>query len=298
MEIYNAASGRDWGVPFDQWAELDGVRLRYGSHGTGEPVLVVHGVNIADSILPPFMLYPEIFEHYQFIGYYRAGYHGSTCDDAQISIEAGARHLKQLLEHLNINKVHLLSFSFGGLIAMQAMLSYPDLFHTSVMIEPYLPKQSQAALDANMHAYQQAHAFYEQGDKLKAAQTYMTAIAGPSFLGCIDLTCSRDVWDKVVEATDTFFQIEMPAYANWAFRPWHADDFIVSKKPDMPVLAMMGSDSESILPGFRETQTFLLDWFPQAERCGIPYATHGVQLMNPVAAASATLRFLQKHPLT
>ncbi|MEM6427896.1 MAG: alpha/beta hydrolase, partial [Deinococcota bacterium] len=290
-------NGRDWGLPYTQWAELDGARLRYGMCGTGEPVVVVHGVNIANAVIPPFMLYPKIFEHYQFIGYYRAGYHGSTCDNAQVSIEDGAKQLVQLVSHLGLDKVHLLSFSFGGLIAMQAMLSYPDLFHTSVMIEPYLPRESQAAIDANTRAYTEAFALYEQGDKLAASQHYQRAICGDSFLSSVDLTCSRDVWDEVEEAADTVFTVDMPAYVNWAFRPSKADEFVVNQKPDMPVLAMMGTDSESILPGFRDTQAFLLDWLPQAERCGIPYATHGMQLMNPVAVASASMQFLQKHPL-
>lgn len=297
MELYNKQNGRDWGVNLDQRAELDGVSLLYGKHGKGEPVLVIHGVLIADAVIPPLQLRPEIFEHYEFIGYYRAGYHGSTCDEKQISIETHAEHVRQLLDHLELEKVHLVSYSFGGLVAMQVMLSYPERVHTSVMLEPYLPRESQTAIEDNTHAFTEAFALYEQGHMLAAAQSYQAGICGDRFLASVDLTCSRDVWDKVTEATSTVFTVDMPAYMNWGFRPSQADDAIISKKPDMPVLAVMGADSESVVAGFQETQAFLLDWLPQAERCGIPYATHGLQMMNPSAVAESIMHFLQKHPL-
>ena len=75
-------------------------------------------------------------------------------------------------------------------------------------------------------------------------------------------------------------------------------DSLVRQKPRMPVLAVMGLDSESAMPGFRETQRFLMTWLPQAERCGIMNATHGMQSMNPVAVGEGVHAFLKKHPMT
>ena len=58
----------------------------------------------------------------------------------------------------------------------------------------------------------------------------------------------------------------------------------------MPVLAVMGLDSEEAMPGFRETQRFLMEWLPQAERCGVIGATHGMQSMNPLAVGDPLQR--------
>jgi pimeloyl-ACP methyl ester carboxylesterase len=63
---------------------------------------------------------------YQFISYYRAGYNGSTLNKASLSIEEGAEHARQLLDHLGIAKAHVMAFSFGGVIGVQVLLSYPD----------------------------------------------------------------------------------------------------------------------------------------------------------------------------
>jgi hypothetical protein len=51
------------------------------------------------------------------------------------------------------------------------------------------------------------------------------------------------------------------------------------------------------MPGFRETQRFLMSWLPQAERLGVMRATHGMQSMNPIAVAQGAHEFLKKHPM-
>jgi hypothetical protein len=66
----------------------------------------------------------------------------------------------------------------------------------------------------------------------------------------------------------------------------------------MPVLAAMGMDSEAAMPGFRETQRWLMNWLPQAERAAIPHATHGMQSMNPAAVGEAVYTFFKKYPMS
>jgi pimeloyl-ACP methyl ester carboxylesterase len=115
--------GRDWAVDHDRRVKVSNAELRYTVIGTGEPVLCIHGVNIADAIIGPLQFYPDIFEKYQFISYYRAGYHGSTLEKDNLSIEEGAEHARQLLDHLGIGVAHIMAFSFGGCIAFQFLLS-------------------------------------------------------------------------------------------------------------------------------------------------------------------------------
>ena len=40
-----------------------------------------------------------------------------------------------------------------------------------------------------------------------------------------------------------------------------------------------------------------MNWLPQAERAGIPNATHGMQSMNPIAIGQAALSFLEKNSM-
>jgi len=297
MHLSTMYIGREWNVDHNQRVKVSNAELRYAVLGQGEPVLCIHGTSIADSLITPLKFYPPLFEEYQLISYYRAGYNGSTLDKGSLSIEEGAEHVKQLLDHLGIEKAHIMAVSFGGVIGFQFLLSYPERAHSAILLEPYLPRESEAAVQANIKAYMDAMAIYQNGDKLGAALNYMEAVCGPSFLSAVAMTGPLDVWKRVEECVETTFTVDFPAVSTWGFKMSEADQF-VSKKPAMPVLVAMGLDSESAMPGFRETQQFLMNWLPQAERLGVMNATHGMQSMNPVGVAQGAHEFLKKHPMS
>jgi len=288
--------GREWNIEHNQRAKVSNAELRYAVLGDGEPVLCIHGTSIADSLITPLRFFPPLFEDYQLISYYRAGYNGSTLEKDTLSIEEGAEHVEELLDHLDIEKAHIMAFSFGGVIGFQFLLSYPERAHSAVLLEPYLPREAEDGLQANIDAFNRAFELYQAGDKLGAALRYMEDVCGPSFLGSVEMTNPLDVWQRVEEAVDTTFSVDFPAITSWGFKMSQADQ-LVSQKPTMPVLAAMGLDSEAAMPGFRETQQFLMSWLPQAERAGIESATHGMQSMNPVAVGEAAHAFLKKHPM-
>ena len=288
--------GREWNIDHDQRVAVSNAELRFTVLGKGEPILCIHGTSIADSLITPLRFYPPLFEEFQLISYYRAGYNGSTLKKNMLTIEEGAEHAKQLLDHLGIDKAHILAFSFGGVLGFQFLLSYPERAHSAALLEPYLPREAPDAVQANINAFNSAMELYQAGNKLGAALRYMEAVCGPSFLGAVEMTNPLDVWRRVEECVETTFMVDFPAISNWGFRMSQADQ-MVHNKPCMPVLAVMGLDSESAMPGFRETQKFLMNWLPQAERCGIMHATHGMQSMNPVAVGQGIHAFLKKHPM-
>jgi len=292
-------NGREWNIDHNKRAKVSNAELRYAEVGNpnGEPVLCIHGTNIADSLITPLRLYSPLFEDYRMISYYRAGYNGSTLEKSSCSIEEGAEHAKQLLDHLGIDKAHILAFSFGGVLGFQFLLDYPERAHSAILLEPYLPREAEDGLKANIDAFTRALGLYAIGMKLQAAQLYMELVCGPNFFSAVEMTNPLDVWDRVTECVDTAFGVDFPAVAGWGFKMSEADK-LVKQKPNMPVLAVMGIDSEAALPGFRETQRFLMSWLPQAERAAIPNATHGMQSMNPLAVGEAAYTFLKKHPMS
>src|SRR5688572_30011283 len=125
-------NGREWNIDHNQRVKVNNAELRYAVVGSGEPVICIHGTSVADSLITPLRLYRPLFEEYQLISYYRAGYNGSTLEKGTLSIEEGAEHVKQLLDHLGIEKAHILAFSFGGVIGFQFLLSYPERDRKSV----------------------------------------------------------------------------------------------------------------------------------------------------------------------
>lgn len=289
--------GREWNVDHDQRVKVSNAELRYAVLGSGEPILCIHGTNIADSLITPMRFYPPLLEEYQLISYYRAGYNGSTLEKSSLSIEEDAEHAKQILDHLGIQKAHILAYSFGGVIGFQFLLSYPERAHSAILLEPWLHRESPEGAEADASAFNRAMELYQSGDKLGAAQRYMEDVCGPSFFSAVQMTQPLDVWRRVEECVDTAFTVDFPAIGSWKFQMSDADN-LVKQKPTMPILAMMGLDSESAMPGFREVQRFLMTWLPQAERCGIANATHGMQSMNPLAVAEGVYAFLKKYPMS
>ena len=277
-------------------AKLNGASLRYFDHGKGEPVLMIHGTSLSDSLAVPLRLYEPLYAEHRIISYYRAGYNGSTFEGEKVSIEDGARHAVELLDHLGIEKAHLLAFSFGGVIGFEAILRYPDRFASAVLLEPYLPRESAKAIQANIDAYMAAMEYYQKGDKLTAGLVYMEAVCGPNFLSAVDMTGPDNVWARADEAMTTTFEVDFPAVMAWPFKPSSADTY-APNKTTVPVLACMGTHSEGAMPGFRETQQFMMDWLPNVQRAGIPNATHGMQSMNPMAVGEAAVDFFRSNKI-
>jgi len=280
----------------DRVAEVGGASLRYFDHGQGEPVLMIHGTNLSDFVATPLQMHDGLYDRYRIISYYRAGYNGSTFEGDGVSIADGARHAVELLDHLGIAKAHLIAFSFGGVIGFEAILKYPDRFTSAVLLEPYLPRLSQKAIDANVAAYMEVRAMFDAGDRLGAGQRYIELICGPDALSATEMTCPREVWARLEAAVPTTFNVDFPAIMGWGFNPATADEYAPARTP-VPVLACMGLQSEAAIPGFRETQDFLMRWLPDVEPAGIPGATHGMQAMNPIAVGEACVDFFGRHPI-
>jgi pimeloyl-ACP methyl ester carboxylesterase len=203
--------GRDPVIEPDHVAKVGGAQLRYFDRGPGEPVLLIHGTSLCNSLAAPLRLYAPFYERHRVISYYRAGYGGSTFEGAGVSIGDGARHAVELLDHLGITKAHLVAFSFGGVIGFEAILKYPDRFASAVLLEPYLPRESQKAIDAHIAAYMSAMELYQAGDKLGGGLRYMKAVCGPDLLSAVQMTEPVDVWDRAARSMSTTFEVDFQA---------------------------------------------------------------------------------------
>ncbi|MFS0634738.1 alpha/beta hydrolase [Mesobacillus foraminis] len=97
--------------------------LFYQIKGEGRPIVFIH----------PFVMGHNVFKHqerlaekYQTLFYDLAGHGRSTKGNQPLSIELLAEHLKELLNHINVKKVALCGYSYGGLVAQQFALKYPE----------------------------------------------------------------------------------------------------------------------------------------------------------------------------
>jgi pimeloyl-ACP methyl ester carboxylesterase len=106
------------------YAPLNGLQLYYERHGTGRPLVLLHGGLMTIDLNFGPLLGP-LAAGRQVIALELQG-HGHTADtDRPMTIEALAGDVVALLDHLGIAAADLFGFSLGGLVAYAVALGAP-----------------------------------------------------------------------------------------------------------------------------------------------------------------------------
>ena len=79
-----------------------------------EPIVFVHGVGLTHEIWRPQL---EFFNYHSTLAYDILGHGKSLLEKKEITFDDFSEQLIELMDHLNIKKIHLIGFSIGSLIA-------------------------------------------------------------------------------------------------------------------------------------------------------------------------------------
>ncbi|NPC92674.1 alpha/beta hydrolase [Bacillus sp. WMMC1349] len=102
---------------------IDGLKIEYSMLGDGEPILVMHG---GHSNCYEEFGYQALYEKsFSLITPSRSGY-GRTSKEIGDTLESACHYYLALLDHLKIDKVHVLAMSAGGPSALYFTSVYPD----------------------------------------------------------------------------------------------------------------------------------------------------------------------------
>jgi pimeloyl-ACP methyl ester carboxylesterase len=107
------------------YAQVNGLDLYYETHGSGRPIVLLHGglMTIEGNFGP---LLAPLAAGRQVIAVELQG-HGHTADtERPMSIEAFAGDVVALLDHLGIAEADLFGFSLGGLVACAVAVGAPE----------------------------------------------------------------------------------------------------------------------------------------------------------------------------
>jgi pimeloyl-ACP methyl ester carboxylesterase len=116
---------------------VNGVSLEVEVHGSGTPVLLIHGAIIADAFAP-LLAEPALTGPYRLIPYHRRGFGGSTHLQAPVSTADQAVDARAVLRQLGVERAHVVGHSYGGAIALQLALDAPEAVHSLALLEPPL----------------------------------------------------------------------------------------------------------------------------------------------------------------
>ena len=264
-------------------ATLGGVQLEYETHGSGEPVILIHGSVVADSYA--LMMRKPALGRYQLVRYRRRGFGGSTHPASAVSIGEQAADCLALMNYLKIPRAHVAGHSYGGVIALQLALEHADAVHSLALLEPALVGliPNGAAFSQEMRPVMKQ---YSEGDKPGALGAFLGAVAGPDFRKIVDQV--PGAYELALADADNFFRVEMPAIGEWRFSREDA------QRIRQPVLALLGADSA---PVFHEIHTLVQSWFAQAHPVAIAGVNHMLQMIDPRAIAEALGNFFASCPM-
>ena len=113
------------------YAEVNGINMYYESHGTGRPMILLHGGLGSGEMFGPII--PTLAEHHRLILPDLQG-HGRTADiDRPIDVRLMADDIAALIDHLGLEKPDVVGYSLGGGVAFFVAVRHPDKVARLVM---------------------------------------------------------------------------------------------------------------------------------------------------------------------
>ena len=113
----------------------DGVHIHFVSEGRGEPVVLIHGFLMDAEVnwIKPGVV-KSLAETHRVIALDLRG-HGKSekPHEAEHYGEEMVKDVVRLMDHLDIQKAHIVGYSFGAAIAMKMLVTEPDRFKSATI---------------------------------------------------------------------------------------------------------------------------------------------------------------------
>src|SRR4051794_33091378 len=112
----------------NRFAELASSRIHYDDVGSGDVVLLLHGLGLDLRMWDDQV--PALAKHYRVV---RMDLHGFGASSPVSGPFSHGEIISQFLKHLEIERTHIVGLSYGGLIAAEFVQEYP-LFARSLAL--------------------------------------------------------------------------------------------------------------------------------------------------------------------
>jgi pimeloyl-ACP methyl ester carboxylesterase len=115
-----------------QYADVNGIKLYYETHGTGRPLVLLHGGLMSGETFGPIL--SDLARNHQVIVPDLQG-HGRTADiDRPLDVTLMADDIAALIDHIGLDKPDIIGYSLGGGVAFFTAVKYPDKIRKLVMV--------------------------------------------------------------------------------------------------------------------------------------------------------------------
>lgn len=122
------------------YASVNGLKMYYEIHGTGSPLVLIHGGG--STIQTSFGRVLHSFAETHKVIAVELQAHGRTADrDKQLSFEQDADDVAALLKYLSIDKVDILGFSNGASTTLQLAIRHPQQVNKIIVASTFYKKE-------------------------------------------------------------------------------------------------------------------------------------------------------------
>jgi pimeloyl-ACP methyl ester carboxylesterase len=267
--------------PFETgMAAINGAELYYAVGGDGEPLLLLHA-GVADSRMWQAQL-DAFAARYRVIMMDMRGFGRSDGPAGKFS---NVEDVRGLLDFLKVRQAHVLGISYGGLVAIDFSLAYPDRVKTLILGAPSVNGDQPSARIVQF--WEAEEAAIERGELAEATELNLRLwVDGPQR--------RPEQVDPAVRALVGQMQLELfqkPVSTEMKEeRPAPAMDRLHDIK--VPVLILVG---DLDLEEKEVVADKLVAAIPSARKIIIPDAAHMLNMEQPALFNRAVLDFLARH---
>ena len=127
------------------FATVNGVRLYYELHGSGDPIVLIPGLGL-DHLYFQYAI-PELQKHFRVVAYDPRGTGESDRPPGEYSMELWAEDLAHLLAALGIERAHIVGSSLGGCVAFELLRRQPSIARSLILVAAF--SELDRALEVN-----------------------------------------------------------------------------------------------------------------------------------------------------
>ena len=263
------------------YARLNDVNLYYEVHGSGEPVLLIPGLGSDAGTWTTFL--PDLNNGYKTILLENRGSARSSKPDGAYTTQTMAQDSVALLDHLGIERVHLIGKSMGGMIAQVLAARYPERVQSLVLACTLMRHDSygEELLEMGRTLAQKAGLF----------ETYRLSF----LLSYSKEYCMRNR-ARLEEARKLLAEIGsdelLQGYLGQSIACETHDSREIAKQIKAPTLVIAGKEDTITTP---EQSHDLNAAIPNAELVVFPRGKHGFWREFPEEVNAIVLNFLARH---
>ena len=260
--------------------KLSDCTIYYESHGEGQPLLMIRGLGSnADHW---YAQVPELAKHYRVITFDNRGIGRSVDAGEPFTVPDMAADAVGLMDHLGIERAHVLGLSMGGMIAQELVLGHPQRVKGLILVVTHCGGEHQVKAADEVMAMIQRLAV---DDSIEARTEAAAAFFAPE-----TLSGRADVLQQYAEVS-----MKHPAGTAILQRQMGAlqDHDTYERLPRIaaPTLVLTGAGDVLIPP---DNSKILADRIPGAECLVVEGGGHQILIEQPGACNRAILAFLQK----